>query len=160
MPTILELYDKGQRQFPMRGGGVSPVLEWKDNCDVFVFKHDETDGIYFTDEGKAAIEEFWLPSMDLISEPLPELETLKAKYDKAIKENCEFIAQIKSLGDSNAKLIARIDSIEKAWDEWRKGKNHIPEKYSDSHKILIGATTGEIRAITKAIKGTDDENHN
>lgn len=26
MPTIKELYDQGQRQFPMRGGGISPVL--------------------------------------------------------------------------------------------------------------------------------------
>lgn len=27
MTTIKELYDLGQRQFPMRGGGISPVLE-------------------------------------------------------------------------------------------------------------------------------------
>lgn len=103
MPTIKELYDQGQRQFPMKGGGISPILHiedvefWdEDGCGI-----DEIVPQFMSDYYKGVSKGIGWEingkynnncALDLLPEPLPNqsdkeqrIATLEAAVLEAVK---------------------------------------------------------------------------
>ena len=108
MKTILELFNEGQRQFPMRGGGISPPLigtfqlvqelnppevigvlrpqnqSWNDNSE-----NDEYANIWWDGRGVLQIGEFdngQERALDLLPESLPNHTAELEAKDKRIAE--------------------------------------------------------------------------
>ena len=91
MPTIKELYDQGQRQFPMRGGGISPMVEWWDCALQYMPIYGghilcwQENGEFLDSQGN------YIDPMDLLPEPLPNqsdkerIATLEAAVLEAVK---------------------------------------------------------------------------
>lgn len=85
--TIKQLYDEGQRQFPMRGGGVSPRVLFTPNgqtiiCEPQGYLIHETwrgDGYYYRDKTESCF--------DLLPIHLPDYQ---ARYEALVKAWKEF----------------------------------------------------------------------
>ena len=105
MPTIKELYDQGQRQFPMRGGGISPMVEWWDCALQYMPIYGghilcwQENGEFLDDQGNH------IDPMDLLPEPLPnqvvisreDAELIAARPSKAnIEEYVEALARLRA----------------------------------------------------------------
>lgn len=106
MPTIKELYDQGQRQFPMRGGGISPMVEWWDCALQYMPIYGgyilcwQENGEFLDSQGN------YIDPMDLLPEPLPNQSDKEriATLEEALVElaqNLVFYARDKDAVDAN-----------------------------------------------------------
>lgn len=100
MPTIKELYDQGQRQFPMRGGGISPMVEWWDCALQYIPIYGghilcwQENGEFLDSQGN------YIDPMDLLPEPLPN----QSEQINALVENA------KSQTETNLAIIRKLDA--------------------------------------------------
>ena len=93
MPTIKELYDQGQRQFPMRGGGISPMVEWWDCALQYMPIYGghilcwQENGEFLDDQGNH------IDPMDLLPEPLPNQSDKEriATLEEALVEAAKYV---------------------------------------------------------------------
>ena len=128
--TIKQLYDEGQRQFPMRGGGVSPPL--------FIY------GTHFQakkeepQEGRPFQVVAWkfsgnnfdgFHALDLLPQPLPDYQ---AKYEALVKA-CEPVVE----------LVKSVNAL----DFEIPNDNHVMSTKA------IKITLGDLRAISAVIRG-------
>ena len=116
MTTIKALYDQGQRQFPMRGGGISPPLKFIEASPLYEGFPLEPDcgtvgwnweGRHFSD-----LES----SIDLLPEPLPDtqakLERIEAAFD-LVEQYILYDARYNSIA-YNSDFKALSDAIKAA----------------------------------------------
>lgn len=100
MHTVKSLYDTGQVQFPMRGGGISPRIELYNNPNsdkhlkLFTFAGTQTgywdlNGYYFHHWGGSIENPF-----DLLPIPLPNLESENARINSKLEKLNEVCAPI------------------------------------------------------------------
>lgn len=160
--TIKQLYDEGQRQFPMRGGGISHPIEYDDENECFWSNGFK----WFAPCGNVQMHDDDLDLDDLL--PIPPLDhqaRLKAaenhiaeiaKCDEINRE--QFAMDYFRLGERLEVLQAKYEALVKACEPFLD-KLSLRDKrdaetgsylWNDSH---IEMHQAHFRNLTKAIRG-------
>lgn len=160
--TIKQLFDEGQRQFPMRGGGVSPeLIIWGHH---FQAKNDKARA------GRAFQCVAWrtldgtnpdgFHALDLLPQPLPDYQVkiglVKAEREAAKYEARKTYAKYEAL----VKACEPVRKFLKRYEGYRNGKNIVIGRHENvsapiitQNGKMITLTFADLRAISALIGG-------